>query len=160
MKQAFSYQKSCIFTMNSTYSHIIYSVNTKCTNIFTLKSKPQCKKYKALQKLGHFCYIFYTKYCHAVFLPTSPWGREEIALFASVVLYSLCTTLVNFTLQLPQLPEAYFELQCPPRLLSGPGRTAVPTAPSPCRTARCIHLLSSFHSHCLKGSNIGSSSQE
>lgn len=95
-----------------------------------------------------------------MFLPTSPWGREEIALFASVVLYSLCTTLVNFTLQLPQLPEAYFELQCPPRLLSGPGRTAVPTAPSPCRTARCIHLLSSFHSHCLKGSNIGSSSQK
>ena len=59
------------------------------------------------------CYIFYLKYCYAVFLPTS-WLEGKNALFANVVLYLLCTALVNFTLQLQQvkaqLPEVHFQM--------------------------------------------------
>lgn len=85
--------------------------------------------------------------------------RGENALFASVVLYILCTALVNFTLQLPQLAGVYFQLQCPAGLASGPGRTAVPTSTKPMHQHHS-HLFGNFHSHHLKGSNTGSISEK
>lgn len=96
--------------------------------------------------------------------------RGGNALFASVVLYSLCTALVNFTLQFPQFPVwsciQVYKFKCIlscsvllgcPQDLAG---LQCPQHQAHAELQGAPHILGSFQSHHLKDTNTGSISQE